>query len=339
MSAFGLDIGSQTIKAIQLEKQGENFVILAAGITPAPPGGLISGNEKSINSVSTAIKKLISDSKIQAKQVNISLSESLVFTRLIQLPLLTDEEVASAISWQAEPYIPIPISEAVIDYQVVARKDPGTNDPGKTEVLLVAAPKTLVETYIKTVNLAGLDVTSVETELISLSRSIAPVDQTILLVDLGTSSTDLAIVKKGQLVLSRSIPTGGDVITRAVSSGLSLSLNQAEEYKKAYGLRGDQLEGKVKSVIEPAFRLVIDEMKKIIQYYKNEVDKDDQVGLVVVSGGGASMSDVTTALSQNLGLEIIIGDPFAKVIKDEQANKALTTWAPYYGIAVGLAQI
>lgn len=338
MPAFGLDIGLQTIKAIQLEKRGENYAILAAGITPTPLGGFDSDLEKDLIPVADAIKKLITDSKIALKQAAISLPEHLVFTRLVQLPYLTDEEVASAISWQAEPYIPIPITEASIDYQIVGRQEPKGNFTGKVEVLLVAAPKSVISRYVKVAELAGIEVVEVETELLALARSITPLGQTVLLADLGATSTDLAIVKNNQLVVSRSVPTGGNVLTKSVSSSLALTVEQAEEYKKTYGLKNDQLEGKVKFAIEPAFKLIIDEMKKIIQYYKSEMGAEDQINVAVIAGGGANMSDITSVLAQNLGIEVIVGDPFNKVIKDENTAKKLAVWAPLYGVAVGLAQ-
>ena len=156
MSTFGLDIGTHSIKAVQLERRGEQFALLAAGITSAPQPGISSDSDQDLATVAEAVKKLISDTKIAAKTVNISLPETQTFTRLIELPSLTDQEVASAISWQAEPYIPIPITEAAIDYQIVGRRDPQPNQPGGVQVLLVAAPKAIVAKYTRVASLAGL---------------------------------------------------------------------------------------------------------------------------------------------------------------------------------------
>src|SRR3989344_2504540 len=165
MPAFGLDIGTTSIKAVQLDKQGENFSLLAAGITPTPTRGMETENQKDLEAVAVAVKKLITDTKITSRDVAVSLPESKVYTRLISLPLLTDEEVSSAIAWQAEPYIPIPVNEASIDYQIVSRTEAQGNVPGKTDVLLVAAPKALVKKYLDLAALAGLNVTSVSSEL------------------------------------------------------------------------------------------------------------------------------------------------------------------------------
>lgn len=334
---LGLDIGLKSIKAVQLEPQGDGFALVAAGVTGTPPGGL-SDLEQDLAATGTAVKKLIGDAKITAREVNISLPESSVFTRLIELPGLTDEEISSAISWQAESYIPIPVEEANIDYQIVDRRSPQGGQQGAVDVLLVAAPKRLVDKYIKIAALSGLATASVETELIALSRAIAPQNQTALVADLGGSSTNLAVVKNGQMMFSRSIPTGGTAFARAVAKGLSVSLEQAEEYKKTYGLAKKQLEGKVRAVLEPPLKIIAEEMKKAIQYYKSDLKREDIVNEVILAGGAAGMPELTVFLAEQLGIEISIGDPFAKIIKDERLTQAFTAYAPLYGVAIGLAE-
>lgn len=338
MSVFGLDIGTTSIKAIQLEPAGQGFTLVGAGIAQSPKPGISSEAERDLEAVAQMIKKLVSDTGITTREVNMSLPESQVFTRLISLPLLTDQEVASAILWQAEPYIPIPTEQASLDYQIVSRRGPQGTDSGGVEVLLVAAPKLLVNKYSKIASLAGLNVASLETELLALSRAIAPQDRTVLIADIGSTSTDLGIVRRGQLVVTRSINTAGNVLTRAVSSGLSLDAGRAEEYKKSYGLNQQALQGKVKSVLEPIFTLISEEVKKTIQYYKTDVDRNDQVSLVITSGGTAGMADLAAYISGKLGLQVAGGNPFYKVAQDERTAKLLARFAPLYGIAVGLAE-
>jgi len=337
MAAFGLDIGSSSIKAVQLEKHGDKFSLLAAGIMSVPGKGMESEAESDLAQVAAAIKKLVTDTKITSKDVNLSLPESKVFTRIIKLPQLTDQEVSSAISWQAEQYIPIPIKEASVDYQIVGRREPQAGKPGAVEVLLIAAPKVLVEKYIKVITSAGLTAINVETELSSLARSLAPQNQTVLVVDLGATSSDLGLVENGQLVVGNSIATGGTALTRAVSTNFSINTSQAEEYKKSYGLRSDQLEGKVRGALEPAFRVVIDDIKKTIQYYKTELGRKEPVAIVILSGGVAGMPELASYLAEQLGIEVSIGDPFYKVEKDNRTND-FSSYAPLYGVAVGLAQ-
>lgn len=338
MTAFGLDIGTTSIKAIQLERRGEQFALLAAGITASPANVMTSDVEKDIEQTAEIIKKLIADTKITSKQVNISLPESQVFTRLIELPMLTDEEVGSAISWQAEPYIPIPIAEASIDYQIVSRREAQGSVAGAVQVLLVATPKNIVQRYVKLAEMVGITIASVESELLALSRVFGLPNQTIIVADLGANSSDFGIVRSGQLVVSRSVPTGGNVFTRALSNGLTVSVERAEEYKKSYGLNSSFLEGKVHQSLDPVFKVLSEEMKKTIQYYKSDIGKEDQVSAALLSGGTAGMPELTPQVAEALGIEVLVADPFAKVIKDENTSKTLSSWAPLYGIAVGLAQ-
>lgn len=336
MSVLGLDIGSKSAKAVELEKRGKDYKLLAAGIANLPVS-LESDSEQDMILIAEAITKLLSDAKIASRVVNLSLPENKVFTRFIKLPYLSDTEVESAISWQAEPYIPIPVDEASIDYQIIRRIEPQGGKPGAVEVLLIAAPRALVRKYTKVTELAGLSIGQVETEMLALVRSIAPVAGTAVIADFGASSTSLGVVRDGQLVLSHSIATGGDVLTRAVASALGLNLAQAEEYKKAYGMDAKQVEGKVAGALAPVFRLLVDEVKKAMQYYKTEVGMVDQVSALVLSGGTAGCSEIVPFLAQALSLEVLVGDPFAKVLKDQTTAKAFVAYGPLYGVAVGLA--
>ena len=184
--------------------------------------------------------------------------------------------------------------------------------------------------------MAGLSLASVETDLIALVRSLAPSDQTVLLVDFGGRSTDIAVAKNAQLIFSRSIPTAGEAFTRAVAQTLGVEESQAEEYKRTYGLSATELEGKVKGALEPVFRVVADEMKKAIQFYQAD-EKGDIPRSAVLSGGTAGMPEAASTLTKLLGIEVVVGNPFARVDVDPSAVKQLAGFAPLYGIAVGLA--
>lgn len=337
MSALGLDIGSYSIKAVQLERQGNGFKLLGAGITSTPVNGL-SGSPGDSLKTAEAVKKLLGDTKLSPTEVNLALPEPQVFTRLITLPYLSDEETTSAISWQAEQYVPIPLSKANIAHIIVNKEQPKEGNSGKTEVLIVAAPKEVVKKYVDIVNLSGLKVAVAETELLSLSRVFGVPNQTALIADLGAISTDLGIIQNTQLLASRSIATAGHILTKSAATGLSITEAQAEEYKKTYGLRDDQLEGKVKTALEPTFRVIVDEMRKLIQYYKTELKKEEPLSAVIISGGTSGMPEISTYIAQNLGIEVIIGDPFSKIMKDARISDSFKRFAPLYPIAVGLAQ-
>jgi len=331
----GLDIGSKTIKMVELSKEGKTYKLRASGLVAHnghPPEH--ATDDKELVTLAEVIRKLYKEAKISSKEVAIALPEAQVYTRGIKYPLLTDAEVASAVRWEAEQYIPIPVSEAIIQHQIIERRE-DTNPPF-VSVLLVAAPKELVEKYAKVVEMAKLSLVAVETELISLTRALAPSDQTVMIVDFGARSTDIAIAKNSQLVFSRSIQTAGEAFTRAVSQTLGVKEIQAEEYKKTYGLSTTQLEGKIKVALDPIFRLVADEMKKAIHFYQSE-EKGESPSSAILSGGTAGMPEAVSYLTKLLGIEVIIGNPFAKVEVDPAAVKSLAGYAPFYSIAVGLA--
>ncbi len=335
MSLTGLDIGSKTIKAIELAKEKDTFVLKAAGVIAYNGVDLEHiQDEKDFVKLAQSIKQLFKDIKINTKNVNISLPEAQVFTRSINYPWLTDQEISSAIKWEAEQYIPIPINEAIVQHQVLERRQNTT--PPEVSVLLVASPRTLVEKYVRLVTMAGLNCISVETELIALSRALAPANQTCLLIDFGARSTDIAISKNGMLMFSRSIPTGGEAFTRAVAQYLGVNPNQAEEYKKTYGLSVSQLEGKVSAAIDPVFRIVSEEIKKAIHYYQTEL-KGEQPALIVLSGGASGMPEASTYLAKAIGIEVAVGNPFSKVTMQPNVAKTLTAYGPLYSIAAGLA--
>jgi type IV pilus assembly protein PilM len=333
--SVGIDIGSKFIKIVELKKEGPALALQASGIvgyTGVAPENFKDDNEMA--TFSAFLKKLFKEAQVSSRDVAISIPEQLVFTRTIKFPLLTDQEIISAIKWEAEQYIPIPIAEAIIQHQVLERRE--NVIPPEIRVLLVAAPRKLVDKYVKAVQGAGLNVVSVETEMIALTRALSPVDKTVLLVDFGAASTNIAITKNGLLNFSRTIPTAGEAFTRAVAQTLGIDMKQAEEYKRTYGMSASQLEGKIKVALDPVFKLVADEIKKAIQYYITE-EKGDAPVSVVVSGGTSSMPDAATSLGKLLGIEIVVGNPFQKIVVNPEAAKTITSYAPLYSIAVGLA--
>ena len=224
------------------------------------------------------------------------------------------------------------MTEAVVQHLVLEKKE----GSGEVLVLLVAAPKTVVEKYIKIVRLAGLNPISAETELVALSRSLAPPKGTSIILDLGANSTNMAIVKDTKVFFTRSIPVAGEAFTRAVAQGIGVSPEQAEEYKKTYGLSSSQLEGKVKNALDPVMRMVVDEVKKAIHFYQTE-GQIDMPTSVVVTGGASFMPEIQTYLADLLGLETIIGDPFTRFHLDAETLKSLIQYTSYYGVATGLA--
>ena len=332
---LGIDIGTKTIKMVELAKEGQKYRLKASGIVGFKGKSFEQAkDDKELAPLAEAIKKLYKEAKVSTRDVAIALPEPQVFTRTIKFPLLTDSEIASAVKWEAEQYIPMPINEAIVQHQILERRENAT--PAQVLVLLVASSKVLVEKYAKLIDMSGLNLAAVETELTALIRSLAPTDQTVMLVDFGATTTDIAISRNGLLHFSRSIPTAGEAFTRAVSQALGVEEQQAEEYKRTYGLSVQQLEGKIKSALDPIFRVVSDEMRKAVHFYQAE-EKGEAPNSVILSGGSAGMPDAAATLTKLLGIEVSVGNPFANVEVAAEAVKALSGYAPLYSIATGLA--
>jgi len=241
----------------------------------------------------------------------------------------------SALKWEAEQYVPIPLDEVTLTHQIVGQvKEEGKE---KMEVLLAAAPNRLIDKMMKVLKTAGLNAISLETEIVAIARSLVlPNSEPTMIIDLGATATDLAIVEKGQVVFTRSVATAGEALTRAVVIGLGLENGQAEAYKKAYGADPEKLEGKVHKAISPVLEIIVGEIEKAIQFYQSG-EKETKINRVILTGGTAGLPEVANLLAKKLNLEIQLGDPFGQIIKDEVSVKIASSDAPFYAVAVGLA--
>lgn len=337
LNHFGLDIGTHSIKAVQLGGQTTNPVFIAAGQVPTPTQSA-GGSEEDIFLLSETIKKLHREAHISTDKVTTSLPESQIFTRVVELPNLTDKEIKSTIQWEAEQYVPIPISEVRLDWQVLSKpKEKGPS--AKVEVLLVAAPKVLINKYLKTVSAAGLTAVSLETEITAVVRSLVQRVEgtpTTMVISLGASTTDLSIVSANQISFTRSIATGGLALARGVAQSLSFELDQATEYMKTYGLDATQLEGKVMQAIKPIFDVVVNEIRRALAYYVGK-HPEYTVKRVVLTGGTAMLPGLVLYLAEALGIEVQLGDPWAGVSLPSQVSSRLTQEGTSYAVAVGLA--
>ncbi len=338
MKFFGLDIGSHALKVAQVEKSGDKYKLVALGVSPTPPGGIVSEAASDLTYLSEAIKKLRNEAKIGTNQVAVALPEDKVFSRVVEMPPMKPDELDSAINWEAEQYVPLPLSEVSLDYQIVSLPGKEKGKDEKMDVFLVAAPKRLIEKYIRVLEGAKLRPVSLETEIIAIARSVSPPDSApTLVVDLGARATDMAIVDRGQIVFTRSIGTAGEALTRALAAELKMAPAQAEEYKKAYGVDPGQLEGKVESAIGPIVEVVVREMEKALEFYRSK-HAEAPVNRTVLTGGTSGLPEVVSLIAQKLGIEVQLADPFTRLIKENEIIARLPEGAAaLYAIAMGLA--
>lgn len=338
--SVGLDIGFFSIKAVALEKQKDQFKLISLGSLPSPQPGIVSDAEPDLEALANAIKRLLSAASIETREVVAALPESKVFTRIIDdLPYLSDNELSSAIRYAAEEFIPLPLSDVNLNWQILYRSDGNKKGDNKTMVLVIASPKNVVTKYLKIFNLAGIRPKALETEIIAVTRSLIgnnPFSPSTLITQLGATSTDFAIVSKGLIWLTRSISTGGLALTRVLAQQFNFEVAQAEEYKKVYGLSQDQLEGKVFEALKPTVDIMLGEFRRVIQAFENKYPQNP-IKRIVLSGGGAKMPGFVIYLANNLGLEVQEADPWYSIAKDKSLISKLAQDAPTFAVACGLA--
>lgn len=335
-TTIGLDIGSHKIKFVELTKEGNGQRLVAVGTIPTPPKSLTSNLQADVDSIGISIKKLLRDSGAKSRSVNISFPESLVFTRVIAVPALSTRELASAIKWEAEQYIPLPLEQVNVDFTVLRdSRETGTN---KMEVLLVAAPRVLVEKYMAIAESAEVTITAAETEIIASARALARTMGNVrsaMIVSLGAQTTDLAIVRSGILAYTRSISAGGEALSRALSQGLGFEMMQAEEFKRAYGLEKDKLQGKIVSAIAPIMDTIIGEIKRAISFF-GEKYKEEQIETVFLSGGTARLPGMVVYMAEHIGIEAQLANPWLGIAKDPRFA-SVEADGPSFTVAIGLA--
>lgn len=332
----GLDIGSFSIKVVSLSKKGTGFHLEAVGIALNPLGGRPGGDDASQNRVAEGVRKLLAETKVGRAKVAVGLAESQVYTKVIEMPLLTDSELASAIHWEAEQYVPVPLDQVNIDFEVISRPQRGAPDE-KMQVLLVAAPKKVVSEMMIFAGKCGMEIVTLETDLIAVSRAVvadSPESSPTLLVHWGASSTDLAVVRLGMLVFTHSIEAGGTSLTRTLASELGMEFAQAEEYKRSYGLDPNQLEGRVREILLPLVDRTLTDIKKAMVYY-NASHQDEPMKRIVLSGGSALLPELVTYMAQQLGIEVVLGNAFFQVEPGERVPIPNDTVS--FATAVGLA--
>ncbi len=334
---FGLDIGSSSMKAVWLSEEKNGYSLLAALTSPTPAKGMMSESPLDQEEVAQVIKKMISEGGIATRYVNLALSENQVYTKVLEMPVLSDKELSSAIYWEAEQYIPVPLTNITLDWKVLKRPS-NPLEEGKMQVLLVGAPTLLVEKYQKTLAMAGLSIATIETEIISTLRSLSEGSNfpNSVVVNIGAMSTALAVVKEGTMIFAYSVTTGGIAINRAIAVDFGFTLSQAEEYKKVYGVSSKTLGGKIGQSTIPILLSIVNEVKKALAFYNEKYKGDAPIQQILLAGGSAKLPGIDLFFAQSCGIETAIANPW-HVLSNQEVPKELLDDASDYAVAIGLA--
>lgn len=339
MNVVGIDLGQSSFKAVELKKEKGSIELFKYGLVENTGINLLSDNEEELEKGTKLLSNFFSEVGFSTPHVIASLPETSVFTRVIKVPKMSEKELKTAMTYEAEQYIPLPLKDVNFDFQIL---DDDTVEKESMSVLLVAASKVLVNKYVKVVKNAKLTLLGLEPETIALTRIVGDSStqpNPSIIVSIDSNSTDVIVTYKGIVRFSRNIATGGNALTRALAQNLGFDFSQAEEYKKTYGLDINQVDGKVYNAIKPVFDIVVNEIKRAFFFYTTH-NPGVNIRRVVVCGGTALMPGVLYYLTNNLNLEIEMANPWQKITIPQRLQKEkqlLLDKGPFFVSAAGLA--
>jgi len=336
----GLDIGSSAVKAVELKAAGKGYKVTAFGTEPVPPDSIADGAIIDAAAVADAIRKLFDSRGIKTKEVAASLSGNAVIVKKISVPFMTEAELAEAIHWEAEQYIPFDIQDVNLDYQILDRGDPAS---GRTsmDVLLVAAKKEKIADYTGVIAQAGRTAVVVDVDAFALQNAYfanygSDGDAVVVLMNAGASATNINILQHGQSVFTRDISIGGNAYTEALQRELNMPYEAADALK-----RGQQINGATYEEARPVLRAVTEnvmlEIQKTFDFFKTTA-ASEKIDRIVLSGGASRAEAFSDLLADRFELPIAPFDPFKNVGFDpKKLGVASADAAPTAAVAVGLA--
>ncbi|PIP75066.1 MAG: hypothetical protein CO135_03245 [Candidatus Levybacteria bacterium CG_4_9_14_3_um_filter_35_16] len=334
---FGLDIGATTIKLAWILGGNKGYIYKSSVIVPAPAKGMLSESPLDEEEMAQAIRKAMEVAGITSKYVNVALAENQVYTKVLEMPVLSEKELRSAIYWEAEQYIPVPLTNITLAWNILYKPEIVDSNQ-KMQVLMVGAPTMLIEKYQRILSMASLTINSLETEILATVRTLVIGENypTTIIINIGSVSTSFAIIRNGIMIFTYSMSIGGAAINRAIASDLGLTPAQAEEYKKAYGVSDKTLGGKIGKSTEPILTSILTEVKKSIAFYNQKYKDDAPVRQIILSGGTSKLPGIDVFFASNSGIETAIANPW-KILASQQIPKEILDNGPDYTIAIGLA--
>jgi type IV pilus assembly protein PilM len=329
---FGLDIGTGTIRVVQLDGVPNKNRLIAYGSVQVPPTMVMSDSKIDQERLAQIITDLMKNTGIKTRNVVTAIPGTSVFSAVVKLPAMTNTEIEKAIRYQAEQNIPLKIDEVRYDWQVI-RQDSQTKE---LSVMIIAAAVSKVNSIMNLLGYANLNLVALETAPVAMARSLSTSgDNLVMILDVGSTTTEIAIIESGVLMQTRSLPIGGTAMTRAISQGLRLEQDQADVFKMKFGLSQDKLEGQVFKALEPVMRNVADEAIRSSKFFEEQFGS--AVPRIILTGGTSRLPLISDYLRSVMGVEVVYGNPWAKVSFQPNMNDQLNQIAPEFATAVGLA--
>ncbi len=336
---FGLDIGSSSIKLVQLKEGKKGYVLSRLGMIDIPPEAIVDGSIIDAPTVVDAIGELVKTQGIKAKNVAFSISGHSVIIKRVNFPVMSEDELAESIQWEAEQYIPFDINDVNIDFQIIGTD---TEGKGQMEVLLVACKKEVVSDYTHVIMEAGLNPVVADIDSFTLENMFEinyPVSQeeNIVLVNIGASVTNINILKGGLTFFTRDISIGGNQFTEELQKGLNLNFQDAEILKK-----GGEVEGRsydeAKPIIEKVIDQVASEVKRTIDFFLS-TSIGDYISKIYIGGGTSKFEALPGAIQDKTGMPTEMVNPLNNIsYNPKQFEPAyIEDVLPFIGVGIGLA--
>jgi len=336
---IGVDISSTAVKVLQLSQAGTRYRVEHYAVEPLPPNAVVEKNIVEVEAVGEAIRRAVTRSGSKVKHAAAAVAGSAVITRTITMPAeLGEDDLESQVQAEANQYIPYPIEEVSLDFEVLgAVKD----NPEMTQVLLAASRTENVDMRVAALDMGGLTAKVIDVEAFAMENAFALVadqlsvsrDGVIALVDIGATMTTLIVLRKQRSIYSREQVFGGKQLTDEIMRRYGLSYDEAGLAKRQGGLP----ESYEIEVLEPFKEAVIQQVSRLLQFFyaSSEHSKVDEV---VLAGGSAAIGGLAEMVQEQLGVPCCVANPLASMaLAPKVSPQTLAQDAPALMIACGLA--
>jgi type IV pilus assembly protein PilM len=337
----GIDLGHHTIKVAQVEKGPHGWRVARSATCPTPEDAIKDGVVVDTRAVSDALKTLLRDAHISASSGSIAVSGASVIVRVVRIPKMAEATLRKSIKFEASRYVPSSVEESYVEFEII-----GEAEENQMEVLVVAAPKDVVESRIKACESAGIEIEAVDVEAFAAYRSLIEAktepmlaDSTVALLDIGASTSNMSVVKGGVFAMTRSIPNGGNTLTDALKNYFKLSDEDAETGKSMLNatelLQDTPSENPPLRVIQPHLDDLVREIRRSMNYYQSqqqEKSQDNPITMLLLAGGGAKLPGLNEYISEKLGLQTLSPEVLSDAHNPEGPADGLE-----FAVASGLA--
>jgi type IV pilus assembly protein PilM len=338
-NVIGIDIGSSSIKLVELIEGKNGFKLQNLAISSLPPEAIVDGAFMDSVTIIDTIRDLITTSKVKTKDVVTSVSGHSVIVKKISLPFMTEAELEESIRWEAERYIPFDINDVNIDFQTF-----GSNpeNPEVMEVVLVAAKKDIINDYVSMIMEAGLNPVIIDIDAFALENMLAinyeiGKEEVVAIVNVGASITNINILKDNVSGFTRDIFKGGNQITEDIQRQLHVDYDEAEKIK--VGSKVDVTSRSiVQNLLKTASESLAVEIRNSLDFFQSTTTYE-KISKLYLSGGGSKIKDFDILLQQEIGIPVEIVHPFTKIEYNEKNFDVeyLREIGSIMGVGVGLA--